>query len=201
MTVKRRGDDAWLYNNVSSPFLFLSGFLFAVAVIFQRNLLFKAVELTVILLLLILFKKSIKLFISTILFLAIVFFNCLSPAGKVLYRIGNFAITRDALELGIKKGLDIVSLFYLSKLIIRRDLILPGKIGLVLSRAFVYLNLLFENREKLDIREPVKSIDQIMLNVFNRSIVMNKRNTSRTTVKGALVLLSFLFVSFLIIFF
>jgi len=201
VTVKNRGDGAWLYNNVSSPFLFLSGFLFAIAIIFQRNLIFKTVEFVIILMLLILLKKSIKLFISTILFLAIVFFNALSPAGRVLYRIGRFVITKDALELGIKKGLDIVSLFYLSKIIIRRDLILPGKIGMVLGRAFVYLNLLFENREKLDIREPIKSIDQIMLDVYNSSIVVNKRNSSRTTVKGALVLFFFLSTSFLIIFF
>ncbi|MBQ6674199.1 MAG: hypothetical protein IJM77_06245, partial [Spirochaetia bacterium] len=69
----------------------------------------------------------IKLLTPLIITACITFFNLLNPVGKVLFRIGSFPITATALGIGLRKGLILWDMVLFSKLIISRNLPIPGK--------------------------------------------------------------------------
>ena len=91
-----------------------------------------------------------------ILILSIVIFSLLVPSGKVLYRIGNFALTQNALFLGLKRALILVLSVEISRLVIPNRIVLKGRIGNFINLIFIYFKKLSEfeisgkaNRKKI----------------------------------------------------
>ncbi len=79
-----------------------------------------------------------------ILILSIVIFSLLVPSGKVLYKIGGFAITQNALFLGLKRALILVLSVEISRLVIPNKIVLKGKLGNFINMIFIYFKKLSE---------------------------------------------------------
>jgi hypothetical protein len=155
----------WIQKNISPNLLLLSGVLLIITFIFQKNLMVKAVQVLLFMFFTFLAGNKIKLLNSFLILTFIVFFNLLTPAGRVLFYFGIFPVTELALSNGIIKGLTFIGLFYISKSFISRNINFPGTFGRLISRTFYYLNEL--TREKSSsMKEPIKSLDEIMLKVY-----------------------------------
>ena len=107
------------------------------------------------------------------LLLSIVFFSLLLPSGKLLFSIGSFKITQDALFLGLRRGLILILSVYISKFII---LFLPpikGKLGSFVNLIFMYFTELstFSDKNKNSKAEKLlKKLDNHFLKVYNSDI-------------------------------
>ena len=72
----------------------------------------------------------------------------LTPLGEVLFNIGSFPVTAGALEQGLRRGLNLVGMVYISRCAVSRRLVLPGKAGRLLSRVLFYFEQLTDLRLK-----------------------------------------------------
>jgi len=96
-------------------------------------------------------------------FVAVVAFNLAAPAGRVLLELGAFSLTEGSLSVGLTKAFSLTSLLLLSKIGIRRDLELPGRLGRLLTLTLAYVRYLLEANVKLLARDPVGRLDGLLL--------------------------------------
>ena len=96
-------------------------------------------------------------------FVAVVAFNLAAPGGRVLVELGPVPVTDGALNAGLTKAFGLTSLLLLSKLGIRRDLELPGRLGRLLSLTLAYVRYLLDANVKLLARDPVGRLDGLLL--------------------------------------
>ena len=62
-------------------------------------------------------KGRVRLLPSFIMIAGLTVLSLLAPSGKVLYELGGFRITRDALEAGLSKGLTLTGMLFASQLV------------------------------------------------------------------------------------
>jgi len=127
----------------------LAGAVIAIAFLFENNL---ALKLGMFFLLAVAahFAGKRLSFVTTIVISAgIILTNLLVPSGKVLARLGPFAITQFALTEGIMKALTFEGLMLLSKASIMPGLKLPGKLGGIVALAFVYYDHIIEYKGRI----------------------------------------------------
>lgn len=140
--------------------------------------------------------KRIHLGYFFFLVLTITFFQSLSPVGKVLIQWGPFTITELALWEGLKRGLHLVSLVFLSLFAISPRLKLPGFLGGLLARSFAYFEALTTAKKALNPRDLVASIDLLFERIYIEGGGQNLQSPQeattfapvRTTVWGWLAL-------------
>ncbi|NOY07906.1 MAG: hypothetical protein GXP33_03585 [Spirochaetes bacterium] len=181
------GEDTWFCENVSSSFLFIAGLFLSVSVILQKNLILKAGQFLFFIALSALIGRKIRYFINLIFLLITVIFNCLAPAGRVLFYLFKYPITEDALKSGLSKGLTIITLIYISKISVRRNIKLPGKLGILLGYAFNYVNELMQSKNKIVIKEAFKSIDKLLLETYKKDNVDLNTNYCRNRILGVII--------------
>ena len=95
--------------------------------------------------------------------LGIVFFNLLSPFGRVILEPFGFPITAGALETGMKKALAVEGMLFASRWALSSGVSLPGRAGALMARITAFLSYLSGCRSKLDRKDLVGSVDAIML--------------------------------------
>ena len=94
---------------------------------------------------------------------AVVAFNLAAPGGRVLLELGAFPVTEGALRVGLTKAFSLGGLLLLSKIGIRRDLELPGRLGRLLTLTLAYVRVLLAADVKLLARDPVGRLDRLLL--------------------------------------
>ena len=100
---------------------------------------------------------------------SIMFFSLLLPSGKLLFSIGRFKITQDALFLGLRRGLILILSVYISKFIILFLPPLKGKFGSFVNLIFMYFKELstFSNKKEISKGEKLlKKLDNHFLKVY-----------------------------------
>jgi hypothetical protein len=191
--------DAWFQREVSPSVMFAAGLLLAPALLLQRSLEIKAVQL---LLLFALAWRSDPARIarsapSALLFLVLtVLVNLVTPLGRVLVRIGPLAVTEEALRAGLAKALTLVALIYLSRFFIRRSLVLPGAPGRYVGRTFQYLNRLLELRSQIRLRHLVADLDRAFEEVYRRPLEPGAEQAGRNTLRGLALLAGLLALNY-----
>lgn len=70
----------------------------------------------------------------------IVFFNLLTPFGRVLVSPLGFSVTDGALRAGIEKALTVEGMIFISRWMLRYGIRLPGRAGMLVTEAFEILN-------------------------------------------------------------
>jgi hypothetical protein len=176
--------DAWFRQGVSPSLLFLAGLLLAPALLLQRRLEVKAVQLLVLFALAwtadpVRVSRSAP---GALVFLAVtVLVNLAAPLGRVLARIGPLAVTEDALKAGLAKALGLVALIYLSRFFIRSSLELPGALGRYLGDTFRYLNRLLEHRPRVRLRHLASDLDRLFDRVYRRPLKPRSEAVGRNT--------------------
>ena len=97
-----------------------------------------------------------------------VLFNLLTPAGRVLLRIGGVAVTEGALTVGAGKAASLGGLMFLSRLMVDSRLRLPGAAGALLASSLAFLARLMDGRVRFDLRHPARSLDRALLSAQGR---------------------------------
>ena len=191
--------DTWLRRGVSPSLLFLAGLLLAPALILQRRLEVKTVQL------LVLFAlawsvdppRVARSVPGTLVFLVVtVLVNLAAPMGRVLARIGPLAVTEEALRAGLDKALGLVALVYLSRFFISGSLRLPGALGRYLGDTFRYLNRLLEHRPRVRLRHLASDLDRLFDRVYRLGPNARAEPAARNTALGLLMLASLLALNY-----
>ena len=151
------------FSRFNAEELFVTGLLMALIFIFSRSLPLRTVQLLFFYLLARLSGKKINLLITLIIMAGIVFFNLLSPYGKILFSIGPLHITQGALLGGLDKAINLEGLLILSRACIRSDLGLPGTIGSLLGESLRMTELMREKKHLIRRGHISEGIDQLLL--------------------------------------
>jgi len=201
---KPQEGDSWIDRRVSPSFLFVTGLLLAPAIIVQQNLIVKAAQ-TVLFLILALLSASVakrRLFVGSIVFMTTtIVVNLFSPVGRVILRIGPLTITRGALVVGLSKATTLGCLLYLSRFCIRPSVRLPGTLGRYVSETFTYLNMLLARARMLPRKNLVRRLDEIFDTVYEKQRFNSHLIEGRNTFAGVAVLLSLVVVNWGLVFF
>jgi hypothetical protein len=186
--MRRIGEgDAWFQLGVSPSLLFLAGLLLAPALLMQRRLEVKTVQL------LFLFAlawtadpaRVSRSAPGTLVFLAVtVLINLTVPLGRVLTRVGPLAVTEEALQAGLDKALTLAALIYLSRFFIRRSLVLPGPLGRYVGGTLQYLNRLLELRSRIRLRHLASDLDRVLQEAYRRPLKHGAGPAGRNTPLG-----------------
>ncbi|HKL86736.1 MAG TPA: Gx transporter family protein [Treponemataceae bacterium] len=143
-------------------FRITAGFIFLFTLLFAPNIAVQASIVIFSVLLLLLSSKKIALVPVLLMSVSIIFFNLLSPFGKILAEPFGLKITEGALLLGIKKALTVEGMIFISRWMLLPGFSFPGKGGILLGQTFMVLRHLTERKSRFNPKEPIRSIDAIM---------------------------------------
>ncbi|MDR2803900.1 MAG: Gx transporter family protein [Treponema sp.] len=107
--------------------------------------------------------KAGNLLFTLVFFLLIVMFNALSPYGRVIFEAGVFRLTEGALMRGIERAVTVEGLVMLSRVTISSRLRLPGRVGGLLSEAFLLLPRFYEKKTAIHVKTFMQDIDTLLL--------------------------------------
>jgi len=147
---------------INRPYRMILGLILIITLLFVDNLLARCVIVLLSVILVLSDSSKIKPLPAILMSVSIVLFNLFVPFGKILAEPFGLPITEGAIFLGIKKTLIIEGMVFISKWMLKDGLTLPGKIGTLVSQAFDILGSLSANRKKLDPKNLIHSIDEIM---------------------------------------
>jgi hypothetical protein len=150
---------------LSAPVLAITGILLAPSLVAAAPLSVRVSQLGALLLLATAFGVRLRVWRTLTFFAAVVVFNAISPAGRVLVSVLGIRITDGALAVGLAKAAGLTSLLVLSKLTIRPNLLLPGRFGRLLSRVLRYLHALLALDVGALLRRPLAGLDAALLNL------------------------------------
>jgi hypothetical protein len=164
----RRAARAEAYDGLFTPWaLAATGAFTSLTFLFQPVLVLKAILFALFLGAALSSGKKVSLTATVLVSLGIVVANLLVPVGPVLFRIGGFRVTQEALMDGINKALTFEGLIYISKASIRPGLRLPGRFGGIMARAFVYYDRIVEYRGRIRAASLFEDADALMLAIWD----------------------------------
>ncbi|MEM5948133.1 hypothetical protein WKV44_06225 [Spirochaetia bacterium 38H-sp] len=106
--------------------------------------------------------KRIKPLYFILFITGISFFELLIPRGRIITNIAGLNITQDALASGLKKGLTLTGLIFLSLFAVKKDLPIPGRIGRYFAKVFEYYANLMSRKKTINRHNIVASLDTIL---------------------------------------
>lgn len=167
---------------------FATGVAIIPAYILQEEIVIKVAQVAIFGALASRMGKRIKWLYFVILALSITVFNLLNPYGEVLVRLGPLPVTSGALVEGILKGLTIVGLVFISLFSIRPELELPGRLGGIIGKTFLYFQRILEQKRRVEAKRLVGSIDEVLLELYQpgTAVAPPEQEKVDTTVAGAL---------------
>lgn len=186
MARRRRIEIAFFRKHFSPLHLFLLGLFLIPALMFHTSLTVKVGQVLVFALLAVLAGKRVRFLYFFMLIGSITVFNLLSPWGAVLFSLGPFVVTEGALEGGLLKGFTIAGLVFISLFSIRPELKIPGRLGSLLAKMFLYFERVLEGKKKVEPRRFIGSIDEILTGLYRPGdrAVAEERTVGRTTAAG-----------------
>ena len=158
--------------------LFVTGVVLIACFLFQQNLPVRIGQVAVFAGLAILAGKRIRWGYFLIMVGSITVFNLLTPVGEVLLRAGPIVVTRGALRQGLMKGFAIPGLVFISLFAVAPDLRLPGRIGGMTARLFYYFELLLEGRKRIELKNFVSSVDNLLLDLLSTTAELDDREAA-----------------------
>ncbi len=102
---------------------------------------------------------KVRLLPSLFMTLGVTFFSLLSPYGKVLFSLGSFHITQDALVTGLRKSGILSGMVFLSQFAISPRLELPGRMGRFLGSMFTTFDELTSKRISFKRGHVIEALD------------------------------------------
>jgi hypothetical protein len=124
------------------------GLLIILVIFLQSNIAFKIIQILSIIGLTFYIEKRIKILKIIIMMLSFLFVNLLIPNGKIYFNFFGFYITKGSLMIGLEKAIKVISLIYISKLLLLNKLLFPGKLGLIISKILFNFKILTDYRSE-----------------------------------------------------
>ncbi len=162
-----------IFEKVNPKILFFSSILCLPPIFFQENLVYLWIIAFLFVILLKVKRGKLRLLPSLFIFISIVFFSLLTPSGKIYFSIGTLRITEGALFIGLEKAGILLSMVYISQYAISKNLKVGGRIGLFLNAMFYYFDKLTEHKTVFNVKNPIISIDSILLEVYDNTTLKN----------------------------
>ena len=162
----------FLSERVPAVMQFAAGALLMIGFLAQRDLVLRGAEFAAFLLLARLSGRRLRLVSYLLVAVGVVAFNLIIPVGRELFSILKFPVTESALKSGVGKALTLVGMIAASQFSIRQDLRLPGRFGGLLGRSLLYFQRIMAERRRIDRRDIVGSIDDVLLDVHGSGAVM-----------------------------
>ncbi len=154
---------AFFLDHIASRTLFLAGCLAMPAFLLNESLPSKVLQFFLLWLFVWSVGKRNSLWITLSISAGIVIFNLMIPYGRLLWRWGPIGITQGALLGGIQKAITVEGLVLLSKTFIRSDLKLPGTFGRRIGESFRIFELMMEDQDRFEWKNPITSLDRILI--------------------------------------
>jgi hypothetical protein len=173
-----------LITGTASLFLFGTCLLLAATIVLQRWLPAKAGQLAFFLLLAIIQRRRLHPVGMTIIFLSTVFFNLLLQEGRVLVSIFTLSITEEALFRGMRFGLSLVTLFYMSKSFLVLAVPATGRIGTWLADVLRYLHFFSSQLSSIRFRSFGTDLDRLLLEAEAEPARATTDRLSRRRISG-----------------
>lgn len=176
-------------EEVSAKALFIAGLVLFPAFLFQPFLSIRCVLALLFLALNAATGKRINPVLTSVMTLSIVAFNLVVPFGRVLATLGGFKITKGALLGGIEKAVTVEGLIWLSQLVVRPDIRIPGVAGKLLAGSFGYFARITEEKKSIERQDIFGSLDR-MLNRLWEAGPSPQQDTprSRASMRGVIAL-------------
>ena len=204
MRTRASGGGTWLERAVSPPLLFVSGMATVPAFLLQGRIDVRAGQVAVLFVLVVLTgtQGGLRLLRTVlVLLLSTVLFNLVTPFGRVLIEWGPLVITQGALANGLLKGLSLVGLMLLSRLSVRRSVVLPGVLGLYASATLAYLNRMLEEPLRMPGRGLLPRLDKLFESVLLRESLQRPQGTARPQSIGIVAAAAFVAANWSLVFF
>lgn len=156
------------WNKLPPSLLFIIVLFSFPAFLFQKNIEVLVGEATTFFFLALSRRGRIRLLPSVLMIVSITFFALFSPHGQVVARLGNFAITKGALESGLMRGVTLAGMVFLSQLAVAPGISLPGRAGGFIVRMFSLLDELgresmsLQNNKKKGLSGSIQSLKRII---------------------------------------
>lgn len=157
-------DTAHSFAGPSNPGFrrFIVGILLVAVLLFVSNVVVRLAVTLISFVLVILDRRKIRFLPIVLTIVSIIAFNLAVPFGKVLWEGFGLTVTAGALEEGIKKALLMEGLLFISRWMLRYGLVLPGKLGSLVSDTLLLFTRLGQAKMKLNPRDIISGIDAIM---------------------------------------
>jgi hypothetical protein len=175
--------------------LFVCGVLLFPAFLFQADLGIRVAQVAAFFALSALTGRRVRIVQIALVALGIVAFNLVIPTGRVILSVFGLHITDEALRGGVAKATAVIGMIALSQLSIRSDLRLPGRLGGLIGRTFLYFERIMGERRRLGRDRILEKIDELLLQVHGMGGPSSDpeaspavREAPRTTLAGYLTL-------------
>jgi heptaprenyl diphosphate synthase len=188
--MKPRGLGGFMQAHATPGALLAAGALLFPAFLLQQDLVLRALQIVVVSALNALMGRRVRPAQFLIMAAGIVLFNLVIPTGRVLVAVFGVPLTEGALKSGLFKATAMVGLIVLSQFSLRSDLRLPGWLGGLIARTFHYFELIMSQRPRMDRKDVIGSIDQILIEVQSagKPHEGGLRAPGRSSLKGILAL-------------
>jgi hypothetical protein len=163
--VKDRKLGVFLQAHATPGALLAAGALLFPAFLLQQDLVLRALQIVFVTSLNALTGRRARPAQFLVIAAGIVLFNLVIPTGKVLVAVLGLPLTEGALKAGLFKATAMIGLISLSQFSLRSDLRLPGWMGGLIGRSFYYFELIMSQRRRIDRKDLIGSIDQVLIEV------------------------------------
>ncbi|MCL2720833.1 MAG: Gx transporter family protein [Treponema sp.] len=191
------------YNNIfSAEMLFLAGLLIIPAVLFNPSTEYRVYQFLFFCFLVLLSGKKTDFLFTVFVTFIVIAFNLIIPYGRVLFSIGVFKITSGALEAGIHRAVTLQALVMLSKITIRKDLILPGAFGQLLGESMCIFSEIMSRKFKIKGKNIFDKnifykIDNLMMELSDIKFTQQPIQKIHTKPAGYVILIAVIIISWL----
>ena len=155
-----------MLKNIKPGICFLTGIAIFIPFLFSNNLTIRFIFVIIAVILNILIGRKFRILPNILLLLLIMAANIYPPDGKVYFEISNFYITQGAIFSGLKKSLLLIGSVYISRFAVRKELIFPGKTGILFYKIFFYFEKLTEMKLKFK-KDIIEQIDLKIIEISN----------------------------------
>lgn len=167
-------------SSTTAALWFVSAVVLMLFFLFQKKVQIQAVCLAFFALLVRIRKGKVKIVSALFLIGGVAFFALLSPFGKVLFYAGKFPVTAGALEAGLRRGIVLVGMLFLSRLAVSSELYIPGRAGQFLRKVFACFKLLTAEHIPLKYGSIISALDRRLADVW-RAVCLDFSDTDIKT--------------------
>ncbi len=112
-------------------------------------------------------RKKLRLLSPALVILSVTFFALLTPAGKILLRLGSFLVTEDALYDGLKRSAVLVGMMYISQFVLSaRSPQRSGRGSSIFSETFAWFDALTASPPVLKKGGILRALDALLLKIW-----------------------------------
>jgi hypothetical protein len=190
----------------------VSTVLILLAFLFQTSLVFKALEVLLLIFYAALRGKQFRLLPNLLILAGITGANLLTPVGEVLFRVASFPVTRFALEQGLLRALLFIGLVYLSRATVScfaGTLAFPGRVGRLLGRTLYHFEQFMDFDISVKKQGFLKTLSHLAVSLDEALLTIGREDTGSADSRGSesisdltlifILLTTLLFLIFLII--